>query len=223
MAWTRAQLEFRFLGIGPGAAHRFQELASQLHLSQSRGCGPPADRLVAQPVWDRTGLWAYGISGDLPMLVVTLADARHLPLVREVLLAHAYWRLRGFRADLIILNQESPSYDLRCSRRLLRQIEAHASDAGMDRPGGVFLRDWHAIPEEHRTLILASASIVLSGNRGSLQQQLVAAVEGLPVAADSCLPAAVRRSRRSRCRFWNFPISTAWAGSRRTAASTPFI
>jgi cellobiose phosphorylase len=36
MAWTRAQLEFRFLRIGPGAAHRFQELASQLIYPNSR-------------------------------------------------------------------------------------------------------------------------------------------------------------------------------------------
>ena len=52
--------------------------------------------------------------------------ARHLPLVRELLLAHTYWRLRGFRADLIILNQESPSYDRPLHQQLQRQIEAHS-------------------------------------------------------------------------------------------------
>ncbi len=177
MAWTRAQLEFRFLRIGPGAAHRFQELASQLIYPNSR---LRPDRLSRNRL-GQEGLWAYGISGDLPMLVVTLSDARNLSLVREVLLAHAYWRLRGFRADLIVLNQEGPSYDAPLKAQIQRQIQAHSSDAGTDRPGGVFLRDWHAIPEEHRTLILASASIVLSGNRGSMQQQLVATIEGLPL------------------------------------------
>ncbi len=178
MAWTRTQLEFRFLGVGPGAAHRFQELASQLIYPNPR-LRPPADRLARNRL-GQDGLWAYGISGDLPMVAITLSDARHLSLVREVLVAHAYWRLRGFRADLVILNQEAPGYDQPLRAQILRQIEAHAADAGMDRPGGVFPRDWHAIPEEHRTLILSSASILLSGTRGSLQQQLVASVEGLP-------------------------------------------
>jgi cyclic beta-1,2-glucan synthetase len=178
MAWTRTQLEFRFLGIGPGAAHRFQELASQLIYPNPR-LRPPADRLARNRL-GQEGLWAYGISGDLPMVVITLSDGRHLPLVREVLIAHAYLRLRGFRADLVILNQEAPSYDQPLRAQILQQIEAHAADAGMDRSGGVFLRDWHAIPEEHRTLILSSASILLNGTRGSLQQQLVASVEGLP-------------------------------------------
>ena len=178
MAWTGTQLEFRFLGIGPGAAHRFQELASQLIYPNPR-LRPPADRLARNRL-GQDGLWAYGISGDLPIVAITLSDARHLSLVREVLVAHAYWRLRGFRADLVILNQEAPSYDQPLRTQILQQIEGHAAEAGMDRSGGVFLRDWHAIPEEHRTLILSSANILLSGTRGSLQQQLVASIEGLP-------------------------------------------
>ena len=221
MAWTRAQLEFRFLRIGPGAAHRFQELASQLIYPNPR-LRPPADRLMRNRL-GQEGLWAYGISGDLPMLVVTLSDARNLPLVREVLLAHAYWRLRGFRADLIILNQEGASYDAPLRAEILRQIQAHASDAGVDRPGGVFLRDWHTIPEEHRDADprvrkygverqpRIAAATACGGGRGSSSASLC-----------SC-----RGSRRGavacRCRFWNCPTSTGWAASHPMAANTLFI
>ena len=185
MAWTRAQLEFRFLRIGPGAAHRFQELASQLLYPGSR-LRPSTDRLLRNRL-GQTALWAYGISGDLPMVVITVSDSRHLPLVREVILAHAYWRMRGFKADLIILNQEGPSYDQPLRQEILRHIAAHSSEAGIDKPGGVFLRDWHTMPEDHRNLLLAAAGIVLNGNRGPLQQQLAAAGEG--VSLPSFVPA----------------------------------
>ena len=110
LAWTRAQLQFRYLGIGPAAAHRFQELASHLLYPNAR-MRPQGDRLTRNRL-GQSGLWEFGISGDLPMLAVTVGDARHLPLVRELLLAQTYWRWRGFRADLIILNQEGASYDL---------------------------------------------------------------------------------------------------------------
>ena len=111
-----------------------------------------------------------------------LSDARNLSLVREVLLAHAYWRMRGIPRGPDHPQPGRPQLRRAAAKaRSCGRFEAHASDAGTDRPGGVFLRDWHAIPEEQRTLILASASIVLSGNRGSLQQQLVAGVEGLPL------------------------------------------
>ncbi len=175
MAWTRAQLEFRYLGVGPAAAHRFQELASYLLYPNSR-LRPPSDRLLRNRL-GQSVLWSYGISGDLPMLVVTVSEPRHLPLVRELLLAHSYWRLRGFQADLVILNQESPSYERPLHDQLQRRVEAHASEGGVNRPGGTFLRDWHAIPEEHRNLLLEAANVVLNGNRGSLQQQLVPAIE----------------------------------------------
>ncbi len=178
MAWTRAQLEFRYLGIDPSAAHRFQELASHLIYPNAR-LRPPSDRLALNKL-GQPALWAYGVSGDLPMLVVTIPDARGLPLLRELLLAHNYWRLRGFRADLIVLNQEIPSYEQPLRTQLLRQIEAH--EPSIDKPGGVFLRDWNAIPEDHRNLFLAAASVVLAGGRGSLKQQLSGASEPAPAA-----------------------------------------
>ncbi len=178
MAWTRAQLEFRYLGIDPSSAHRFQELASHLIYPNGR-LRPPSDRLALNKL-GQSALWGYGISGDLPMLVVTVADARGIPLLRELLLAHNYWRLRGFRVDLVVLNQETTSYEQPLRTQLLRQIEAHES--AIDKPGGVYLRDWNAIPEDHRNLFLATASVVLSGGRGSLKQQLSGASEPAPAA-----------------------------------------
>src|SRR5262249_22006437 len=78
---------------------------------------------------------------------------------------------------LLVMNQETPGYDRPLHQQLSRQIEAHASTSGLDKPGGIFLRDWQAIPEDHRNLLLASASAVLHGGRGSLQQQLATSGE----------------------------------------------
>jgi cyclic beta-1,2-glucan synthetase len=175
LAWTRAQLQFRFLGIGPAAAHRFQELAS--HLLYPNAALRPVGSKLNRNHLGQSGLWEYGISGDLPMLAVTVSDVRHLPLVRELLIAQTYWRWRGFRADLIILNQEGASYDLPLRQQLVRLIAARSSETGTDRPGGVFLRDWATIQEDRRNLFLSAAAVVLSGNRGSLQRQLVSAAE----------------------------------------------
>ena len=114
MAWTRAQLEFRFLGIGPGARAPFSGTRQPAALSEPAAA---ASRRIAWRAiaWVNQALWAYGISGDLPMLAGHRRRSRNLPLVREVLLAHAYWRLRGFKADLIILNQEAPATIGRCA------------------------------------------------------------------------------------------------------------
>ena len=171
LAWTRAQLQFRYLGIGSSSAHRYQELASHL-LYPNAQMRTQSDRLMRNRL-GQSGLWEYKISGDLPMLVVTVSEARHLPLVRELLMAQTYWRWRSMKVDLIILNQESASYDQPLRQQLLRQIEAHSTETGTDQPGGVFLRDWASISEDRRDLLLSAANVVLNGTRGSLQQQLV--------------------------------------------------
>src|SRR5262249_27952042 len=103
MVWTHAQLEFRYLNAGSSAAHRFQELAGYLIYPNWR-LRPAGDRLIRNRL-GQPALWSLGISGDLPILLVTASEPRHIPLVRELLLAHAYWRLRGLRSDFVILNQ----------------------------------------------------------------------------------------------------------------------
>jgi len=174
MAWTRSQLQFRYLGITASNADRFQDLLGHILYPTASLRAP--DRIVknklAQPQ-----LWAHGISGDLPVVTVIVGDARGLRLVRELLLAHTYWRLRGFKADLLILNQEPTSYDAPLSYSLKQMVEGHTLHTGRDQPGGVFLRDWNVMSEPDRDLLLAVSSVVLNGGRGPLRQQLVSGAD----------------------------------------------
>src|SRR6202521_4622910 len=126
-------------------------------------------------------LWAHGISGDQPVLGVTIGDQRDADLVREALLAHTFWRLRGFKADLVILNEEAGSYDQPLQAYLKTLVQAHAQYTGLDVPGGIFLRQVDQIPAEDLTLILTVARVVLVASRGPLVQQLSAPVETVRV------------------------------------------
>ncbi len=209
MAWTHAQLEFRYLGAGPGTTHRFQELASHL-INPNWRLRATSDRLMRNKL-GQAGLWSLGISGDLPIVVVTVIEPRHIPLIRELMLAHAYWRLRGFQADLVILSLEAPSYDRPLYQQLTRVVEAHAAAGGIDKPGGTFLRDSNTVPEESRALLIASASVVMHGSRGSLQQQLA-------VAGESATPppfvaaGGVRESPSAQLPFLELPYFNGLGG-----------
>jgi cyclic beta-1,2-glucan synthetase len=115
-----------------------------------------------------------------------VADSAALPLVRDLLLAHSYWRMRGFRADLVILNQESGGYDRPLHHQLQRQIDAYSRDAGTDRPGGVFLRETSMLTAEQAEVVLAASRAVFNGTRGSMERQL--RVPGDSPAAEPFLP-----------------------------------
>ncbi|MFI5384493.1 MAG: GH36-type glycosyl hydrolase domain-containing protein [Fimbriimonadales bacterium] len=170
LAWTQAQLELRHLRIKPGEAHLYQQLASHV-LYPHAHLRAPADRL-ARNTLGQSRLWAYGISGDLPMVVVTIDEAQHIDLVQEVLAAHNFWRSRGLVCDLVILNEEAASYEQPLEIELQRLVAARSQNTGVDQPGGVFLRPAAKIAPEDMTLLLSAAHVVLVAARGTLSQQI---------------------------------------------------
>lgn len=170
IAWASAQLELRSLRIQPDDARRFQKLAGYM-IFPSSYLRPPADRIEANSK-SQDGLWPYGISGDLPIALITIADAGDLGLVRQMLQAQAYWRQHGLPVDLVVLNEESSSYEQPLMERLERLVQSYSIYTGPDQPGGVFLRAVDQIPEEDLVLLQAVARVSLVAARGPLAQQI---------------------------------------------------
>jgi len=122
-AWASAQLELRLLRIQPDDARRFQQLASHL-LYPNLLLRSPADR-IAENRKGQSGLWAYGISGDVPIILVAISEVQDMSLVRQMLQAHTYWRLHGLATDLVILNEEAHGYERPLHEQLERLIQRY--------------------------------------------------------------------------------------------------
>jgi len=167
---AQAQLEPRQLRISAEDIQRFQRLAG--HMLFPNAQLRAAEKRLRQNHLGQSRLWAYSISGDLPIVLITIGDTHDLTLVREVVTAHTYWRLRGYTADLVILNEEAGSYARTLEQELKKLIHLHAQYTPVDQPGGIFLRAVDHIPGDDLTLLVASARVVLVAARGSLAQQL---------------------------------------------------
>jgi cyclic beta-1,2-glucan synthetase len=189
IAFNRAQSVARQLGVTADDLRRFQSLSAPLLYPSARLRA--SERQLRRNRLGQSNLWAHGISGDLPILLVTIGDRRDMEVVRESLLAHAYWRLLGFQADLVILNEEAAGYEQPLQGDLRRVIQRHAPYTPLDQPGGIFLRPAEPIANDELTLLFAVARVVLVAARGPLIQQLgiPAEVRKLPLP-----PAIVRRA-----------------------------
>jgi cyclic beta-1,2-glucan synthetase len=168
-AWASAQLELRLLRIQSDDARRFQEMASHL-LFPNPLMRPPSER-IEENRKGQAGLWTYGVSGDAPIILVSIGEMRDIGLIRQTLQAHAYWRMRGLKADLVILNEEESGYEQPLKEQLEMLIRAHSSSATDEGVGRVFLMNSRKIPREDLALLMAAARIVLVAARGSLAQQ----------------------------------------------------
>lgn len=190
LAWTKAQVEMRHLQIDADEAHLYQRLAGRLLYADPSL--RPRPRVLALNTKDQSGLWSYGISGDLPIALMRIQEESDLNMVRQLLRGHEYLRLKGLVFDLVILNDHPPSYMQTLQDELQRMVRISGSHALMDKPGGVFLRRTDIMPEADRILLHAVARVVIVTDRGPLEEQLVQR----PTEDDLPAPFIVRAASR---------------------------
>ncbi|MBC8172028.1 MAG: hypothetical protein H7X77_10160, partial [Anaerolineae bacterium] len=120
----------------------------------------------------QSSLWAYGISGDFPVLLVRVSDVAELPLVLEALTAHTYWRNQQMTIDLVILNLRDSSYSQELQEQLHRLIARSNNSTWLNRRGGIFVVNTDQMNPADRILIETSARVILDGQKGSVANQL---------------------------------------------------
>ncbi len=170
LAFAHAQSGLRHLGISSEQALLFERLASRvLYADGSLRASP---ELLAGNTLGQQGLWPHSISGDLPILLVRVVEEADLPLVRQVLQAQEYWRLKGLQADVVILNEHPLSYLDGMHAQLTALLDNGPWRTWKHRPGGAYLLRKDRMAEPERNLLVGVARAVLSGARGELQNQL---------------------------------------------------
>ena len=194
MAWTQAQVQLHHLGIQPDEAHLFQRLANRVLYSDPSL--RPSENLLIRNDRGAPALWAHGISGDLPIVLVRIDEAEDLAIVRQLLRAHEYWRLKLLDVDLVILNEHGATYaqDLHDSLEALvrtsQSVLQHDVHAGRAR---VYILRGDRLSSEDGVLLQSAARAVLLSRRGSLADQ----VTRLERPGRITLPRSAVRSKRS--------------------------
>ena len=172
-AWTHAQVLLRHLDIDANETRHFQELAAQcLYPDAAARAG---GEYAARNRLPTSALWRFGISGDLPIVVVSIADSSQKAFAWQLLRAHEYWRAKRLAIDLVFLNERGASYLQEVETFLQDLIRLSQATAGHEthEPHGAVavVRADLATPEE-RLLLLATARVVLDPERGSLADQV---------------------------------------------------
>jgi cyclic beta-1,2-glucan synthetase len=175
LAWTQAQVQLHHLGIEPDEAHLFQSLASRI-LYSDRTLRPSAD-VLARHAGGPPQLWAHGISGDIPIVLVRIDESEDVGIVRQLLRAHEYWRTKHLAVDLVIVNERAPSYvqDLQTLLETVVRTSHSALPAQQASHGSVFILRGDRITAEQRDALQSAARAVLLSRRGTLAEQIVRA------------------------------------------------
>ena len=92
--------------------------------------------------------------------------------MRQLLSAQEYWRVKGLRADVVILNEHPADYLDEMQNLLSRLVQEPRWASWLGKPGGMFLLRADGMPDADRHLLSAVARVVLPGDLGDLVSQL---------------------------------------------------
>lgn len=170
LAWTHGGVTLRQINASEADAHIYRRLASSMVFANANLRAESG--LLLQNRRGQSGLWGYAISGDLPIVLLKVADSDHIELARQVIQCHGYWRLKGLVVDLVIWNEEHVGYRQRLQDQILGLIATGTEATAIDRPGGIFVRSAEQISHEDRILLQAVARAIITDNQGSLKEQV---------------------------------------------------
>ena len=171
-ALRSAAIEARRLGMDTRALAEAQALCRDLvfpwlpaHLSVAVSqMGLPA----------QAQLWSMGLSGDLPIVLVRVADDLHAQLLPSVVRAHQWWLRRGLRADIVILREGASGYQEPTRELLFSTLREARVPEGLGGSGGVHLLAADQFGAGERLALTASARLSLDGAATSLTNAVTA-------------------------------------------------
>jgi cyclic beta-1,2-glucan synthetase len=194
LAWTQAQVQLQHLGLNADEAQLFQRLANAVLYSDA-SLRPISDVLSAS-VLERDTLWGQGISGDLPIVLARIDDVEDFELIRQLLRAHEYWRMKRLSADVVIINEKASSYvqELQASlEALVRGSQLRLSPDTSSISGKIFLLRGDLISPRTRAELQSVARVVLLSRRGTLDEQITRSQYAEPI-----VPSTPRSTRSSK-------------------------
>ncbi|MFN0163790.1 MAG: GH36-type glycosyl hydrolase domain-containing protein, partial [Burkholderiales bacterium] len=170
LAWTHGQVILRQINASEADAQLYARLAGSVIYANAALRADPA--ILQQNRRGQSGLWGYSISGDLPIVLLQVSNPESIELVRMVVRAHAYWRLKGLAVDLVISNEDHSGYRQQLQDQIMGLIASGIEANVIDRPGGIYVRSADHISYEDRVLMQSVARVILVDGRGTLAEQM---------------------------------------------------
>lgn len=170
MSWYQSQEVLRHINASEAEAQIYGRLASSIIYCNAMR--RTSANTITRNHLGQSGLWRFGISGDLPIVLLRIGDINRIDLVKQVLQAHAYWKLNGLLVDLVIFNEDFSGYRAVLQDQIITLINAKCEANIIDKPAGVFMRRAEELSDEIRLLFLSVARVIITDTAGTLEEQL---------------------------------------------------
>ncbi|WP_300383855.1 glucoamylase family protein [Clostridium sp.] len=167
---NRNQIEIKNIGIRSNQANMYQSLATKiLYINNSR---KSRAGYIKNIKLSQEELWPYGISGDIPIILLLINKEEDIELVSQGINMHYYFKNKGVKTDLIIYNEEEISYEEPLQKSVISTINTSIERESLNKSAGVYLHNKATMPDSVKDFLVGICAILLDGKEGTLLKQL---------------------------------------------------
>ncbi len=163
---VRSEEELNYLQISSKDSKNYDDLLSFiLDEDVSKNCN-----LEITKTFEINSLWKFGISGNLPIIVVKAKGLDDIDNVQEIIEAYMYYRIKNIYVDLVIINEESNVYE-----RFVRDaIDGIILDKQIgylkNINSGIFILNSNEIEKEDIDSIEFKAKLIIDTTKGGIEE-----------------------------------------------------
>ena len=170
MSWTQSQITLKHLNLEINEVNTFQKLAGVIIYSCSKL--RPKANIIEKNKKSQNALWNYGISGDIPILLVSIKNKHDVSFITDILQFHEYLRMKNIEFDLVVMSDETSSYRMAIYEELLHQVRITGGHSLLNKKGGIFLLRKDITPPEDLICLKSIARIYFDAHQGKLEKQV---------------------------------------------------
>lgn len=143
------------------------------YILQTAILGSNRKQLLEHNRLDQSGLWRFGISGDLDILLMEIDDIKYTGFAKEMMRAFEYFKVHGLAMDIVFINDEKGENKEGLHHFIRNIANTEHLWQSHNQAGKVYVLDGETLSDDERTLLRTVARLALSAHNGvKIYQQL---------------------------------------------------
>ena len=168
---ARVEAESRYLGTKGKDMVIYQKMLSYLVFDN-----PIKSQLLPKEGekrnYHQSDLWKYGISGDLPIILVKIRNVNDSYILKEVLKAYEFFRSKSVDTEIVILDEEKHSYENYVKEEIEGSILNYHMGYLKNQRGGIFTLTKGEVDKKDIELLSFLAEIIIDSDKGGLKNNI---------------------------------------------------
>ena len=168
---ARVEAETRYLNMKGKDIEIYQKMLSYIVFDDFIK-SVEKEKINQTPNYKQSDLWKYGISGDLPIVLVKMKNANDVQGLKEVLKAYEYFRTKNVETEIVIIDEEKYSYENYVREEIDSTILNQHMGYLKNIKGGIFILNEEEMDKKDITFLEFISVITIDCAKGNLENNL---------------------------------------------------